>query len=128
MIRSTVVGVLGPPAPAATPEKPPFRNPGVLIHGRLGLGGPLVTPWRLVQSWPDSELVIVYEARHDARDPGMNNAVVAATDRFAPVNRQHSAGSALPLLLLPLSGDVRFDRTRPVHSENTPAYATLWSR
>lgn len=94
---------------------------------RRGLGLTL-TPWRLAQHWPGSEFVIVSEAGHDARDPGMNDAVVAATDRFAPVNRQHSAGSALPLLLLPLSGDVRFDRTRPVHSENTPAYATLWSR
>ena len=32
---------------------------------------------------PLSEFVIVSEAGHDARDPGMNDAVVAATDRFA---------------------------------------------
>src|ERR1700730_18473254 len=57
--------------------------PGVLIHGRLDLGGPLVTPWRLAQHWPGSEFVIVSEAGHDARDPGMNDAVVAATDRFS---------------------------------------------
>jgi proline iminopeptidase len=57
--------------------------PGVLIHGRLDLGGPLITPWRLTQHWPGSELVIVGGAGHDARDPGMNEAVVAATNRFA---------------------------------------------
>jgi proline iminopeptidase len=57
--------------------------PSVLIHGRLDLGGPLITPWRLTQSWPGSELVIVAEAGHDARDPGMSEALVAATNRFA---------------------------------------------
>ena len=57
--------------------------PGLLIHGRLDLCSPLITPWRLTQNWPGSELVIVSEAGHDARDPGMNDAVVAATDRFA---------------------------------------------
>jgi hypothetical protein len=49
---------------------------------RRGLGLTL-TPWRLAQHWPGSEFVIVSEAGHDARDPGMNDAVVAATDRFA---------------------------------------------
>jgi proline iminopeptidase len=57
--------------------------PGILIHGRLDIGGPLVTPWRLQQRWPSSELIVVSEAGHDARDPGMTESIVAATDRFA---------------------------------------------
>ncbi|MBF9195401.1 prolyl aminopeptidase [Microvirga terrestris] len=57
--------------------------PSVLIHGRLDIGGPLVTPWTLHRHWPDSELVVVSEAGHDARDPGMTESIVAATDRFA---------------------------------------------
>ncbi|MGO4570787.1 prolyl aminopeptidase [Microvirga sp. 2TAF3] len=57
--------------------------PGVLIHGRLDIGGPLVTPWRLKEHWPASELIIVGEAGHDARDPGMSESIVAATNRFA---------------------------------------------
>ncbi len=57
--------------------------PGVLIHGRLDIGGPLVTPWQLQRHWPGSELVVVSEAGHDARDPGMLASVVTATDRFA---------------------------------------------
>jgi proline iminopeptidase len=61
--------------------------PGVLIHGRLDLGSPVVTPWRLAQHWPGSELIIVNEAGHDARDPGMSESVVVATDRFAEVGR-----------------------------------------
>lgn len=56
--------------------------PGVLIHGRLDIGGPLITPWQLTQHWPGSELIIVNEAGHDARDPGMTESIVAATDRF----------------------------------------------
>ena len=57
--------------------------PGVLIHGRLDLGTPLVTPWQLRQHWPGSELVIIGEAGHGTGDPGMSESVVAATDRFA---------------------------------------------
>jgi proline iminopeptidase len=30
--------------------------PAVLIHGRLSLGGPLVTAWELAQARPSSEL------------------------------------------------------------------------
>ena len=56
--------------------------PGVLIHGRLDIGGPLVTPWQLARHWPGSELVVVGGAGHDARDPGMTECIVAATDRF----------------------------------------------
>lgn len=57
--------------------------PGVMVQGRLDLGGPLVTAWELDRAWPDGELVLVQGAGHTARDPGMSEAVVAATDRFA---------------------------------------------
>jgi len=57
--------------------------PGILVHGRLDLGSPLVTAWELAQAWPKSELVIVNGAGHAATDPGMSAALIAATDRFA---------------------------------------------
>jgi proline iminopeptidase len=57
--------------------------PGILIHGRLDIGGPLITPWQLKQHWPGSELIVVSEAGHNARDPGMTESIVAATDGFA---------------------------------------------
>ena len=57
--------------------------PGVLIHGRLDIGSPPVTAWRLAQRWHGSELVILDQAGHDAGDPGMQAHIVAATDRFA---------------------------------------------
>lgn len=57
--------------------------PGVLIHGRLDLDAPLVTAWELARAWPDSELILVQGAGHSANDPGMTEAIIAATDRFA---------------------------------------------
>lgn len=57
--------------------------PGVLVQGRLDLGSPLVTAWELAQAWPSSELVIVQGAGHSTSDPGMSEAIIAATDRFA---------------------------------------------
>lgn len=57
--------------------------PGVMVQGRLDLGGPLVTAWELAQAWPDGELVVVSGAGHSSGDPGMSEAVIAATDRFA---------------------------------------------
>jgi proline iminopeptidase len=57
--------------------------PGVMIQGRLDLAGPLVTAWELAQAWPGVELVIVNGAGHSSTDPGMSEAVLAATDRFA---------------------------------------------
>ena len=56
--------------------------PGILVHGRLDLGNPLVTAWELAQAWPNSELVIVSGAGHSATDPGMSEALIAATNRF----------------------------------------------
>ena len=57
--------------------------PGVMIHGRLDLDAPLVAAWELSQRWTNGELVIVYGAGHSPNDPGMAEAVLAATDRFA---------------------------------------------
>jgi proline iminopeptidase len=57
--------------------------PGVLIHGRLDLECPLVTAYRLAQSWPESELFIVDDAGHDGSAPGMTEGLVEACDRFA---------------------------------------------
>lgn len=39
-------------------------TPGVLVHGRYDISGPLDTAWRLHQFWPASTLVIVDDAGH----------------------------------------------------------------
>ena len=56
--------------------------PGIMVHGRLDLGAPLVTAWELSQAWSGSELMIVYGAGHSSGDPGMSEALIAATNRF----------------------------------------------
>ena len=32
--------------------------PGILVHGRLDVSGPVLTPWLLHRAWPGSELII----------------------------------------------------------------------
>ncbi|MFJ8543139.1 prolyl aminopeptidase [Streptomyces sp. NPDC093586] len=56
--------------------------PGTLVQGSLDLGNLLGTVWRLHHAWPDSELVVVDEAGHDAGATG-DDVLVAATDRYA---------------------------------------------
>jgi proline iminopeptidase len=57
--------------------------PGVLIHGRLDMGSPLVTAWELSRAWPDASLVIIDDSGHTGSET-MNNEVLAAISRFAP--------------------------------------------
>ena len=57
--------------------------PGIMIHGRLDLGAPLIAAWELDRAWSKGCLVIVDGAGHSSADPGMTEAVIEATDRFA---------------------------------------------
>jgi len=57
--------------------------PGVMVHGRLDVSGPPDIACELARAWPDGELLIIDEAGHSSADPGMAEALVAATDRFA---------------------------------------------
>ncbi|MEU0136416.1 prolyl aminopeptidase [Streptomyces sp. NPDC006296] len=56
--------------------------PGVLVHGRFDLGGPLTTAWELAKAWPDAELTVIDVAGH-LGGPATSRAVLAALDRFA---------------------------------------------
>lgn len=56
--------------------------PGVLLHGRLDLGGPVTTAWELARAWPDAELVVVGDSGHTGSDT-MSAEVRRALDRFA---------------------------------------------
>lgn len=38
--------------------------PGVLVHGRYDVSGPIEAPWRLSQRWETAELVVVDDAGH----------------------------------------------------------------
>jgi proline iminopeptidase len=55
--------------------------PGVLLHGRLDLGGPPDVPWLLSQAWPGSELHLI-RSGHGGNEE-MTRIMLAALDRFA---------------------------------------------
>ena len=57
--------------------------PGVIVQGRYDVVCPAVSAWQLHQAWPGSELVMVPDAGHSLEEPGILEALVAATDRFA---------------------------------------------
>lgn len=58
--------------------------PGVLVHGRYDVSGPLDTAWWIHQEWPGSRLVVVDDAGHGGG--GFSGELTAAVDslRTAP--------------------------------------------
>ena len=38
--------------------------PGILVHGRNDLGGPVITAWELARAWPDAELIVIEDSGH----------------------------------------------------------------
>jgi len=58
------------------------RIPGVIIQGRYDAVCPIVTADELHRAWPESEYIIVPDAGHSAREPGIARELVAATNRF----------------------------------------------
>jgi len=57
--------------------------PGVLVNGRFDFQAPIANAWELRRVWPRAELVIVDNAGHSADAPGVTQAIIQATDRFA---------------------------------------------
>jgi proline iminopeptidase len=56
-------------------------TPGVLIHGRLDLGGPADVPWLLARAWPGAELHFVGTGHAGGAE--MTKCMMTALDRFA---------------------------------------------
>ncbi|MFB9883215.1 prolyl aminopeptidase [Planobispora siamensis] len=56
--------------------------PGVLIHGRFDLGGPLENAWQLARAWPDARLVVVEDSGHTGSST-MSHEVMTALNGFA---------------------------------------------
>jgi proline iminopeptidase len=57
--------------------------PGAIVQGRYDVICPMESAWELHRAWPEAELTIVPDAGHSARESGILDALVAATDRFA---------------------------------------------
>ena len=57
--------------------------PGVIVQGRYDVVCPAASAWALHRRWPKSKLVIVPDAGHSIKEPGILSALVQATDDFA---------------------------------------------
>lgn len=56
--------------------------PGVLIHGRYDISGPLVTAWDLAKIWTTSDLVVLEDAGHGGGET-LVTAILRGLARFA---------------------------------------------
>jgi len=58
------------------------KIPGVIVQGRYDMVCPAKSAWDLHKAWPQSQLVIVPDAGHSVKEPGIVSALVEACDRF----------------------------------------------
>ena len=56
--------------------------PAVIVQGRYDVICPPASAWRLHQAWPQARLQIVDAAGHSAFEPGIQAALITATDQF----------------------------------------------
>jgi proline iminopeptidase len=57
--------------------------PGVIVQGRYDVCTPPMTAWDLHKAWPEADFHIIPDAGHAFDEPGILDAVIEATDRFA---------------------------------------------
>src|SRR5258705_63730 len=56
--------------------------PAVIVRGRYDVVCPIMSAWALHRAWPEAQLHIIPDAGHSISDPGIIDALVAATDQF----------------------------------------------
>ena len=57
--------------------------PAVIVQGRYDVVTPMETAWELHKAWPEATLDVVGDAGHAASEPGIIDALVRATNKFA---------------------------------------------
>lgn len=57
--------------------------PAVIVQGRYDMCTPAATAWDLHRAWPEAEFLLIPDAGHAFVEPGITDALVTATDRFA---------------------------------------------
>ncbi len=58
-------------------------TPGILINGRHDVQAPLANAEVLREVWPNTELIVVEDAGHNAANAGITREIVRATDRLS---------------------------------------------
>jgi proline iminopeptidase len=57
--------------------------PGVIVQGRYDVCTPPMTAWELHRAWPEADFRMIADAGHAFDEPGILDALIEATDRFA---------------------------------------------
>jgi proline iminopeptidase len=57
--------------------------PGAIVQGRYDIVCPMVSAWELHQAWPEANFIVVPDAGHSMTEPGITEALLEVTDRFA---------------------------------------------
>ena len=68
--------------------------PAVIVQGRYDMCTPMMTAWDLHRAWPEAELRIIDDAGHAFDEPGILDALIAATDRFAGLGDDEDVAAA----------------------------------
>lgn len=56
--------------------------PAVIVQGRYDVVCPMVSAWELHKVWSEAEFIVVPDAGHSMTEPGIQSALIDATDRF----------------------------------------------
>ncbi|MEB3212821.1 MAG: prolyl aminopeptidase [Leptolyngbyaceae bacterium] len=71
------------------PEDQLIRNvdrirhiPTLIVQGRYDVVCPMVTAWELHKAWPEAEFIVVPDAGHSLTEPGIQEALIKATDSY----------------------------------------------
>lgn len=57
--------------------------PGTIVHGRYDMPCPAKYAWRLHKAWPKADFRLIEGAGHAYHEPGILDALIQATDRYA---------------------------------------------
>ena len=57
--------------------------PAVIVQGRYDVVCPMITAWELHQAWQSAEFMVIDDAGHSVSEPGIKDALIRASDRFA---------------------------------------------
>lgn len=57
--------------------------PSLIVQGRYDVCTPMKTAWDLHKAWPEAEFQLIADAGHAASEPGIIDALIRATDRYA---------------------------------------------
>ena len=56
--------------------------PSVIVQGRYDVVCPTISAWELHKEWREAEFIVVPDAGHSMTEPGIQTALLDATDRF----------------------------------------------